>query len=581
MNEQITMLTKVIGGMVNEAKNTDISKKAKSQLKEDINKLRSTQLPKKLIKDIFTAHKVRKQLIKEMLNSDEVGFIKTVVKESEQGKKIAGKIATLSQKVEVVSEMVPYSIKREVINYDVWVQNYITLIKFVLSVNPVKLMEYFLKYEWMFELVKCNGFIGHSLEGRTGANHQYMSHSFKWVIKAQCTQIADMLNHPDMFIMQEYTFGAEIISGMGLYSFPIEFCSIMVKLDQWSVSKYIDEAHAHGVGVDSCALPKVAAGFALRNEIMPGLALIAGSYPCDSGFSIYNYIENRCKLPVHYLDFPYNLRGDEYLPVLVDGLKSQIAFLEEKTPGRMDWDRLRHICDIYNELVDIEMEKWEMAKLDKPSVSGDAIQQLQFFTFAYFNHKEETLKNYRWFRDTMRKNVLKGKLCFDTMRYRAIVWSLPPSGWTHWSGWLERCWGIAVLMDMETYGAKFHIDTTTPETMLEGLGKRYMRQLMIRHTLGPSSNCIEDYIQVIDDYRPDFIIIPQLVGCKNMMSMDSTLREIAKKRNLPICGWRMELNDMRITSRQQCRNEISKFMTEVMHAEPLDASLLQIDDSGW
>ena len=56
------------------------------------------------------------------------------------------------------------------------------------------------------------------------------------------------------------------------------------------------------------------------------------------------------------------------------------------------------------------------------------------------------------------------------------------------------------------------------------------------------------------------------------------MKEECRKRNIPFCVFRFDLVDSRVTSRQKMREQISKFMVDVMKAEPLDPSLLTIKD---
>ena len=63
--------------------------------------------------------------------------------------------------------------------------------------------------------------------------------------------------------------------------------------------------------------------------------------------------------------------------------------------------------------------------------------------------------------------------CSAEMRHKALVWSCPANYYTNFSNWLEQCWGIVSVMDMETHISQVIIDTSTPETMLEGVALTY------------------------------------------------------------------------------------------------------------
>ncbi|MEG1799294.1 MAG: 2-hydroxyacyl-CoA dehydratase family protein, partial [Synergistaceae bacterium] len=80
-------------------------------------------------------------------------------------------------------------------------------------------------------------------------------------------------------------------------------------------------------------------------------------------------------------------------------------------------------------------------------------------------------------------------------------------------------------------------------------------------------------------FSADFVIIANHIGCRNSMGMSGITHETARERDIPLCIFNYELMDSRVCSRQGIRNQISEFMMNVMHAEPLDASLLKIEDS--
>ena len=55
-------------------------------------------------------------------------------------------------------------------------------------------------------------------------------------------------------------------------------------------------------------------------------------------------------------------------------------------------------------------------------------------------------------------------------RFRCVQWNVPTFTYATFWNWLERCWGIECVMDLETYGRLSYIDTSTEESV-KGLGK--------------------------------------------------------------------------------------------------------------
>ena len=64
--------------------------------------------------------------------------------------------------------------------------------------------------------------------------------------------------------------------------------------------------------------------------------------------------------------------------------------------------------------------------------------------------------------------------------------------------------------------------------------------------------------------------------------MTGMIQDIANERNIPIVWISHDLIDPRAISRNEMRKQFNDFMFTVMNEEPLDASLLDFDDSkGW
>ncbi|MCK7509474.1 MAG: 2-hydroxyacyl-CoA dehydratase family protein [Desulfobacterales bacterium] len=50
-----------------------------------------------------------------------------------------------------------------------------------------------------------------------------------------------------------------------------------------------------------------------------------------------------------------------------------IAFLEEHTPGRMDWNRLRQNCEGRNRVLELELELWDMIRVRPAPLAAEAV----------------------------------------------------------------------------------------------------------------------------------------------------------------------------------------------------------------
>ena len=570
--QEINSLANVIKSMVKEARESDSIKKAQSNISNDINEFKNSKIPQKLLKDLINWNVFIIQAGKEVINSEEVKFIVTSFKESDKGKKVI-------ENVDTIEDMIPEKVRIECLNYRHWCMNWFYMIRMGVTA-PLPVITGLLQYPWIFDLLKFNRMATAYVEGRYGANVEMIQDTLSYMVRDCCKRIQYFLVHPGEIAYNQNMVPSEILMAMEVHTFVPEFQScILPKLDQNSGIKYFDASEHKGLAGDTCSMPRYTAGVALEDELPSAQCILTSNLPCDGGLASYETIQAKLgNIPTYHLNVPYNFRDDESQHAFAEDLKNLIKFLEENTGHKMDWDKLREVCNNYNRMVEAELEMWELAKLPNTPISNDALQCTHAWNFNFTSGEKEAAEFQKKILKKATKAYKKGKTSFEKMRYRTIVWAPPPPMYAHWWNWLERCWGIATVMDMETNGAMEYIDTSTPETMLKGLSRRYMWGTMAKHTRGPSKNYLEDVIQASKDFNVDFVILPAHVGCKNSMSMESMLREGLRKINVPLCVFKYELLDNRVASRQQIRDQISKFMTEVMHAEPLDPSLLVIDD---
>ena len=578
--KKLKMLINVGKSMLDEAKKSEASKRAGIDIKADLKKVINAEMPKKLVKDIVLSHKAKIDSLKEMLNSDEAAFIKMAATGSEPGKKVAMATEKVANGVEILEDLIPEKIRIEYINYKHWCLNNYYMAKMGLSA-PIPFISGMLRYTWIFDLAKANSMTTNYVQGRSGANLKQVQKHMTFMIKEMCDMLIYALQYPDEVVLKQNLVPPEIVRAMGLQCMLPELPALVLpRADQFSGVQYLDQAEAKGIGVDTCGLPRFTAGVALMDEVPLGKCIISSNLPCDGGLASYEAVQQSVgNVPIYRLSVPYDFRNDDSIDMFVEDLKGMIEFLEENTGHTMDWENLRHSCENYNNMVECELERWELAKTDNPPQTNDALWFAHYWNFIMTTGSDSTTKHHKELMELSKKAFKKGQPSFPNMKYRAIVWNPPPYGYGHMWNWLERCWGVGSVMDLETYGDMEYINTTSPESMLRGLGKRYMWATMAKHTRGAAENMLGDLQRAIEEFKPDFIIYPAHMGCKNSMSLESTMKEQCKKMGVPFCIFRYELLDSRVTSRHDIREQFNKFMTETMNAKPLDARLLQIDDS--
>ena len=65
------------------------------------------------------------------------------------------------------------------------------------------------------------------------------------------------------------------------------------------------------------------------------------------------------------------------------------------------------------------------------------------------------------------------------MRHRAIVWSCPAHYYANFSNWAANCWGIDVLVEMESLNFTKHLETSDKEEAMRDLARLYERMSFV------------------------------------------------------------------------------------------------------
>ena len=165
------------------------------------------------------------------------------------------------------------------------------------------------------------------------------------------------------------------------------------------------------------------------------------------------------------------------------------------------------------------------------------------------------------------------------MRHRTLVWSCPANYYMGFAGWLENTWGIYIVMDMETLVSAVKFRTDSIEHALEDLAMTYERATMRKHTKGGYPNVLDELWRVVEEYKPDTVIMYDQISCKGMDGLLGMFEDQARERNINFIWVSQDLMDYRTITRRDMREQVNKYMTTVLQEKPIDERMLEFDDS--
>lgn len=434
--------------------------------------------------------------------------------------------------------------------------------------GPVRMLGDFQRYPWTRSLSRANELHDTLTRGRTGLYREANAHVISSIISSIVEMVGGMLNRPEETVFHEDLVPPELLYGMGLNPWMVEFLGIVLPMiDAARVEGYIDTAENEGIPPDICSLPKSTIGLFLEGHLPRPRAIVTSNMPCDGGMSQYTLIERLLQVPTLRLDIPHNFYSERAVDYFVGELERMIAWLERHTSGRMDWDRMREVCEERNRAMEYELELWELIRERPAPMAAEPIYLTHLMYVIAQPGRPRGTRVFRRVMELARAARERGEAAVPDERYRVGLWNPPTMCFLDLFAWAEQAFGVSLVMDMLTYHRHPYIDTRSPETMLRDLAKIVMQGPMARHTRGPAENFFGDLFALYERFDLDMIWMAAHIGCKNTQALMGMFREKCRERDIPLLVIDYDLSDTRIESPAGIRRQVGQFMETVMKAE--------------
>ena len=452
-----------------------------------------------------------------------------------------------------------------------------------------------LHYRWMISYFCCHGFMDKNIMGLRGRNlrmshiliydiFRYVAENLVFLSKADRKNgNSDELNKM-LVTFDEMTMGQIMAGFPDLIGIPHQLLPVFLvsEIDQLTCVPYIDAVESFGLPADCCPVPSSECG-ALVIDALPdmGCGFISSSMPCDGSTMASSYFARRFPdIPVFHLCFPVRYEDESVLQSAAEDIKACIKFIEDKTGAKWNWDAYFTAMKRFNLETSYELQKWEINKTPYPQLLGPVYE-----LFRKWNYEMDGGIDPRVIGTCEKVNKLlleayenRDEAWPGKMKYRAIVWSCPAHYYANFSNWAANCWGINVLVEMESLNFTKPLETEDKEEALRDLARLYERMVMRRHTNGGYHNVVTELWRQCEAWNAKLIIMYQNVACKNMATVQGLLDDQGRERGYDLIWIEHDLMDPRTVSRRTMRDQVNEYMRTVMNAEPVDPSLVEFED---
>ena len=450
-------------------------------------------------------------------------------------------------------------------------------------------------YRWMISYVCCVSFMDKNTMGQR-SNALKMSHLliydiFRYVAEnlvflAKCDKkngnSAEL--NKKVVLFDEMTMGQIMAGFPDLLGIPYQLMPVFLvsEIDQLTCVPYIDAVESFGLPADTCPVPSSECG-ALVIDALPhmGNCFISSSMPCDGSTMASSYFARRFpNTPVFHLCFPVRYEDESVLQSAAEDIKACIKFIEDQTGAKWSWDAYFTAMKRFNKETSYELEKWEINKTKYPQLLGPCYE-----LFRKWNYEMDGGIDTRVIKTCEKVSKLireayenRDEAWPGKMKYRAIVWSCPAHYYANFSNWAANCWGIDVLVEMESLNFTKPLETEDKEEALRDLARLYERMVMRRHTNGGYHNVVTELWRQCEAWDAKLILMYQNVACKNMATVQGLLDDQGRERGYDLIWIEHDLMDPRTVSRRTMRDKVNEFMRTVKNAEPIDPSLVEFED---
>ena len=304
--------------------------------------------------------------------------------------------------------------------------------------------------------------------------------------------------------------------------------------------------------------------------------------PCDSSTMNSQLIDRRLGLPSITSDVPMRWEDRNTDKYALAQIKRTIAFIEEHTGETFDEEAFWKVIEAHNEEVRNEIEKWEYIKTPYSPIGSSIGALYHAFYFTFSGGRLPLI------RETDKKILKLAEKayadktnCFPKARHRAIMWGGPACYWLQFPSWLYNCWGVLVVLAMDNFSGNVIIPTDSLDAALTGIARNYETGVMRRHLTGGWQHVVE-FWEEAEKFNCDMIVLNDDITCKGALGLTGVILDQAKEKPQRLMMVSNDMFDHRTVTRQDMRDQVNSFMTTVMQEEPLDASLMVMDDSeGW
>ena len=483
-------------------------------------------------------------------------------------------------------------VKDTMVDYAAWLKNLMSMAQMVASA-PVACLKGFWEYRWMGSYLGTFMFIDRLFEGYRGYELKIAHLNMHAIVRSLTKKIALVLANDrrlgggpltDRMVPMDEVLPPLFMTGFkDLIPIPLQTLPefIICDVDQHIEPYYIDVAESFGLPADVCSRCAAETGVAMDDAFpIIGKAMLSTNMPCNASEATSMFQRRRIKLPDQPVTMAMIHNEPGAHPYSTGELKNAIAFIEKEYGVKYDWDALFERARHMNEQNTIELEKWDIFKTPYSALVGIAETLYRLYSWASVNGQED------YFTETDRKVIKIMRKAYEEKyqpfggktRHRAFLWGPSAVYYTDFPTWVQNCWGINIVLNMDSTMGHNMISTDDPEQAIQDLALFSEKAVMRHHAVGGWDN-VNAIWEWAKNFNCDMVLFNDNVACKGMNGVHALMEEQARELGFHFIFIEHDLEDSRTVSRQEMRKCVNIYMSVVLNEQPLDPTIVEFDDS--
>jgi len=236
----------------------------------------------------------------------------------------------------------------------------------------------------------------------------------------------------------------------------------------------LEEADKLNIPRDCCTLIRLGHYLQVAGLYPIPTAYLALTEPCDSvagWHAAFMHHPDWRNIPVFAPDPPYHT-DEKAIEYYAGQMREMVDFITEHTGKKMDMDRLREVVVETNKCYALWMEYNELRR-SSPVPHGHILPLSCFFQINTLGAGDP--RKTLWYQDMVadaEMRVRENKPEVPEQKIRVFWYDIPPFYFNEIVEWLEQEWKAIIAMDMVSYCPYDLVDTSTEDSMFQGLAKR-------------------------------------------------------------------------------------------------------------